>query len=408
MKTDKNNVKYYLLIAVSALTLVISIVCLYMFVTTVGNPPVHRFENEHTVNIFKTFIRSIPAYAYLIISIVGFVSFPFLSKWRQKLRDLVEYDENGMSRTHGSFSQLSRKEREAIDRQKMMDAERILSATTFKTICHSGSEHCHEELDHLIGLSNVKDRIHEMEARMDYENQSVADNKKKKRKDQRTQTLSSMHMIFYGKPGTGKTTVARIMTGLLYEYGYIKKNQCVEIDGNFFNGLSVGESSKRANMLITKSMGGVVFIDEAYALLSNGGGQEVIATIVKAMEDHRDEIVFIFAGYEKEMKKLVESNPGIESRVKYHLHFAEYSISELKQIFKEMAHEQNLLVSEQLLELFSNEIMYKKSQPDFGNARTVRNMLDTIIDKHALNIRNGIVPESDRYKLKGCDFPETI
>ena len=178
----------------------------------------------------------------------------------------------------------------------------------------------------------------------------------------------------------------------------------MEIDGNFFNGLSVGESSKRANMLITKSLGGVIFIDEAYALLSNGGGQEVIATIVKAMEDHRDEIVFIFAGYEKEMEKLVRSNPGIESRIKYHLHFEEYNLGELKQIFKEMAHEKNLLVSEKLLDAFSNEIMYKKSQPDFGNARTVRNMLDTIIDKHAVNLRNGSIPEADRYKLKACDF----
>ena len=318
----------------------------------------------------------------------------------------MEYDENGLSKTHGQFSQLSRKEREAIDRQKTLDAERILSATTFKTICHDGSQNCHEELDRLIGLQNVKDRIHEMEARMDYEKKAESDNKDKhkRRKNNRTQTLSSMHMMFYGKPGTGKTTVARIMTGLLYEYGYIRKNQCVEIDGNFFNGLSVGESSKRANMLITKSLGGVIFIDEAYALLSNGGGQEVIATIVKAMEDHRDEIVFIFAGYEKEMEKLVRSNPGIESRIKYHLYFEEYNLGELKQIFKEMAHEKNLLVSEKLLDAFSNEIMYKKSQPDFGNARTVRNMLDTIIDKHAVNLRNGSIPETDRYKLKACDF----
>jgi len=374
--------------------------------TTVGKPKVNGFENAQTVNIFKTMINTIPSAVYLILAALGIIVTPFLAKWRQKLRDLVEYDENGLSKTHGQFSQLSRKEREAIDRQKTLDAERILSATTFKTICHDGSQNCHEELDRLIGLQNVKDRIHEMEARMDYEKKAESDNKDKhkRRKNNRTQTLSSMHMMFYGKPGTGKTTVARIMTGLLYEYGYIRKNQCVEIDGNFFNGLSVGESSKRANMLITKSLGGVIFIDEAYALLSNGGGQEVIATIVKAMEDHRDEIVFIFAGYEKEMEKLVRSNPGIESRIKYHLYFEEYNLGELKQIFKEMAHEKNLLVSEKLLDAFSNEIMYKKSQPDFGNARTVRNMLDTIIDKHAVNLRNGSIPETDRYKLKACDF----
>lgn len=403
---NKYNTLYYLSIILSVSVIVFSIFCVWLFMTTVGKPKVNGFENAQTVNIFKTMINTIPSAVYLILAALGIIVTPFLAKWRQKLRDLVEYDENGLSKTHGQFSQLSRKEREAIDRQKTLDAERILSATTFKTICHDGSQNCHEELDRLIGLQNVKDRIHEMEARMDYEKKAESDNKDKhkRRKNNRTQTLSSMHMMFYGKPGTGKTTVARIMTGLLYEYGYIRKNQCVEIDGNFFNGLSVGESSKRANMLITKSLGSVIFIDEAYALLSNGGGQEVIATIVKAMEDHRDEIVFIFAGYEKEMEKLVRSNPGIESRIKYHLYFEEYNLGELKQIFKEMAHEKNLLVSEKLLDAFSNEIMYKKSQPDFGNARTVRNMLDTIIDKHAVNLRNGSIPETDRYKLKACDF----
>lgn len=403
---NKYNTLYYLSIILSVSVIVFSIFCVWLFMTTVGKPKVNGFENAQTVNIFKTMINTIPSAVYLILAALGIIVTPFLAKWRQKLRDLVEYDENGLSKTHGQFSQLSRKEREAIDRQKTLDAERILSATTFKTICHDGSQNCHEELDRLIGLQNVKDRIHEMEARMDYEKKAESDNKDKhkRRKNNRTQTLSSMHMMFYGKPGTGKTTVARIMTGLLYEYGYIRKNQCVEIDGNFFNGLCVGESSKRANMLITKSLGGVIFIDEAYALLSNGGGQEVIATIVKAMEDHRDEIVFIFAGYEKEMEKLVRSNPGIESRIKYHLYFEEYNLGELKQIFKEMAHEKNLLVSEKLLDAFSNEIMYKKSQPDFGNARTVRNMLDTIIDKHAVNLRNGSIPETDRYKLKACDF----
>ena len=403
---NKYNTLYYLSIILSVSVIVFSIFCVWLFMTTVGKPKVNGFEYAQTVNIFKTMINTIPSAVYLILAALGIIVTPFLAKWRQKLRDLVEYDENGLSKTHGQFSQLSRKEREAIDRQKTLDAERILSATTFKTICHDGSQNCHEELDRLIGLQNVKDRIHEMEARMDYEKKAESDNKDKhkRRKNNRTQTLSSMHMMFYGKPGTGKTTVARIMTGLLYEYGYIRKNQCVEIDGNFFNGLSVGESSKRANMLITKSLGGVIFIDEAYALLSNGGGQEVIATIVKAMEDHRDEIVFIFAGYEKEMEKLVRSNPGIESRIKYHLYFEEYNLGELKQIFKEMAHEKNLLVSEKLLDAFSNEIMYKKSQPDFGNARTVRNMLDTIIDKHAVNLRNGSIPETDRYKLKACDF----
>ena len=366
---------------------------------------IQTFDGTVSAGVSATsIINQIPPWLSIILSCVCFLFQPILASKRQELRDEVEYDENGVNRKRGQFSQLSRKEREAIDQQKMMDAERILSATTFKTILHEGSANSHEDLDKLIGLKDVKDRISQMEARMAYERQAVQDKKKKKGKDEKTPTLSSMNMIFSGEPGTGKTTVARIMTGLLYEYGYIQKNQCVEIDGNFFNGLSVGESSKRASMLIQKSKGGVIFIDEAYALLS-GGGQEVIATIVKAMEDFKDELVFIFAGYENEMKDLINSNPGLESRVKHHLYFGGYTLNDMKQIFTFMAHEQNLLVSNELLAKFANEIMYLKSQPNFGNARTIRNLLDRTIDQHAIGLQNGSVPEEDRYKLKAKDFP---
>lgn len=412
-KKGKNPViTYYIFILLSVIDLVagitflvIALLNLISGITGGSDVSFSTFEGQTSVGISTTgILQYFPPWLCIILACICFALMPILTSKRQALRDEVEYDENGVNRKRGQFSQLSRKEREAIDQQKMMDAERILSATTFKSILHEGSEHSHIELDKMIGLTNVKKQISEMEARMAFEQHASVDHKKHKKKQ--TFTLSSMHMIFFGEPGTGKTTVARIMTGLLFEYGYIQKNQCVEIDGNFFNGLSVGESSKRASMLIQKSKGGVIFIDEAYALLSNGGGQEVIATIVKAMEDYKDELVFIFAGYEHEMKQLVNSNPGIESRVKYHLNFASYTLGELKQIFTYMAHEKQLLVSEELLNKFANEVMYLKSQPNFGNARTVRNLLDRTIDQHAINMKNNIVPEEDRYRLKSCDFPE--
>ena len=410
---DKNPViQYYLLILLSVIDLIgaigFAVLALLSLVSQTTGSQSTGFQTFNTIQSGVTFqfsLTSLPVWLDVILSGICFALQPVLAIKRQAYRDEVEYDENGVNRKRGQFSQLSRKEREAIDQQKMMDAERILSATTFKSILHEGSKNCHKDLNKLVGLKNVKERISEMEARMAYEQQAMIDQKKKK-KTERTETLSSMHMIFSGEPGTGKTTVARIMTGLLHEYGYIEKNQCVEIDGNFFNGLSVGEASKRASMLVAKSKGGVIFIDEAYALLSGGGGQEVIATLVKAMEDNRDELVFIFAGYEKEMKDLVDSNPGIESRVKHHLAFGGYTLNDMKQIFTSMAHEKNLLVSSELLEKFSNEIMYLKSQPNFGNARTVRNLLDRIIDQHAINLRNKVVSEEDRYKLKSCDFPK--
>jgi len=288
---SSKTINYYAIIAASVLDMVGIIVFGMLFFMRVlsenmGNNQVTQSFGIQT-QIFT--INSVPAFIWLILCAGCAILSPYLTKKRQELRDEVEYDEFGINRKRGNFSQLSKKEREAIEQQKMMDAERILDAPTLKKITHQGSENPKAEINRLIGLNNVKEDIKQMEARMRYE-QSVRDDQKKNRKNKNsnertTETLSSMSMVFSGAPGTGKTTVARIMAGLLYQYGYIKKNQCVEIDGNFFNGLSVGESSKRAAMLIQKSLGGVIFIDEAYALLSGGGGQEVIATIVKAMEE---------------------------------------------------------------------------------------------------------------------------
>lgn len=339
---------------------------------------------------------------FAILAVVCLVIYPFLTSYRQKLRDEVEYDENGVSRKKGSFSQLSKKERDAIDAQKMIDAERILPTTALQTITHTGPDDPEKELSSLVGLYEVKAKVKEMLARMSFE---MGDPSKKRRKKKTaTKTLSGMNMIFSGSPGTGKTTVARIMTTFLYQYDYIVKNQIIEVDGNFFNGLSKGESSKRVSMLIQRAKGGVLFIDEAYALLSTGGSQEVIATIVKAMEDYRDEIVFIFAGYSKEMEKLVNSNPGIRSRVKYNLIFPDYSGEELKEIFIRMANDQNLCPTADLIDLIINELMYEKSNGTFGNARSVRTLLDKIIDKHAVNLVDKRITPEEKYRLTKADF----
>jgi len=399
------TINYYIILFASVLDMVgiIAFGALFLF-SSLNNSTTNlpSFVETQTFGFY-----SIPAFVWLVLCAICGLLYPYLTMKRQALRDDVEYDEFGVNRKRGNFSQLSKKEREEIERQKMIDAERILDAPTLKKITKTGSTDPEADLAKLIGLNNVKADIKQMEARMIYEQSLRADQKKKKKKGERqTDTLSSMHMIFKGEPGTGKTTIARIMAGLLYKYGYIKKNQCIEIDGNFFNGLSVGESSKRVSMLIQKSFGSVIFIDEAYALLSSGGGQEVIATIVKAMEDYRDEIIFIFAGYENEMKDFINSNPGIESRVKYHMQFHNYSTSDLKRIFKAMANEKNLLVSQELLEAFAIEMKRLERMPNYGNARTVRNLLDKIIDKHALNMVNGVITEEDKYHLKACDMPD--
>ena len=199
--------------------------------------------------------------------------------------------------------------------------------------------------------------------------------------------------------------MARILTSLLYEYKYIRKNQCVEIDGNFFLGLSPGESSAKTNVIVQASRGGVLFIDEAYSLATNSNGQEVVATLVKAMEDHRDDTVFVFAGYENLMKDFIGINPGIESRVKYFINFPNYSKKELSAIFMQMAHEQNFKVSKELLELAASKLQEDSRKKNFGNARSVRVLLDRIIDVHAINVSEGAIERDGINNLSAKDMP---
>ena len=361
-------------------------------------------EDARLITRFATGNTVISDWLQIIIAILCVLAYKFVSNWRQELRDEVEYDEHGISKRYGYFSKLSSEERKKIEEQKMIDAERILDSATMKRITHKGEPDPEKAMEKLVGLNNVKKDMHEMAARMAYEKETRKGKNKKN-----AGPVSSMNMIFMGPPGTGKTTVARIMAGFLYRNGYIKKNQCVEVDGNFLNGMSPGESSKKTQMLITKSLGGVLFIDEAYALLQSKGtgyGQEAIATIVKAMEDHKNEIVFILAGYDKEMKEFVNSNPGIESRIKKYMWFGDYTVQDLQNIFMFMAGQQNFCVSAGIMEVFGERMRHEMKQPNFGNARTVRNLLDKIIDRHALNMMEGVLDQSKRYILEEIDMPE--
>lgn len=335
---------------------------------------------------------------------IGIVSYKPLDVLRKQLRDEYEYDENGISKKKGRFSDLSAKERDQIEQQKMIDAERILDSPTVKKITHSGEANPVQAMETLIGLPKVKNQMREMAARMQYELQEYEKSGKKLRKGQ-TIPHSSMHMCFYGPPGTGKTTCARIMTGFLYQYRYLKKNQCVEVDGNFFRGMAPGESTKKTRMLIQRSIGGVLFIDEAYSLVNSADGQEVIATIVKEMEDRREDLIVIFAGYDREMRQFLDTNPGLRSRIKYDLWFGNYTINDLSEIFRISANKKGFVVSAELDSVFRDRIEKEMHAKDFGNARTVRTLLEKIIDRHAVNVIDHVIPEENRYTLMQCDMP---
>lgn len=327
-------------------------------------------------------------------------------EWRVNSRREVEYDEFGISKSKGRYEYLSKQERDKIDLQKTADMERLVGATAIKKMTKKGSEHPMEDLKKMIGLKPVKEKVEEMVARMKFEKEELEQSKKKKKKkdNQPKAALSGRHAVFYGSPGTGKTTVARILTGFLYEYGYIKENKCLEIDGNF---LKAGtESALKTELVVRAAYGGVLFIDEAYALMDSGdgSGEQVIATLIKQMEDNRDKFILIIAGYTREMKALIDQNPGFESRLKEYLTFPDYDAYEMRQIASSMANDQGFYIDNGAYDVYDEIVARERKLKSFGNGRTARNIIDKAIDRHTLNLARNQLPAEKRYTLCSIDF----
>ena len=327
----------------------------------------------------------------------------FVRELRVKARRDVEYDEYGLSKSKGHYEYLSKKERDMIDLQKTADMERLVNSTAIKKMTKKGPNQPMKELDEMIGLEPVKDTVKEWVARMEFE--AEEQRRKGKSKAKIENSIAGRHMCFYGNPGTGKTSVARIMTSFLYKYGYIKENKCIEIDGNF---LKAGtESAIKTEMILRHAYGGVLFIDEAYSLMdsSDNSGEQVIATLIKQMEDQRGKFILILAGYRDEMKQLIAMNPGFESRIKEYLDFPDYDAMEMREILDYMARKQNFVVDDNAYYEFDALVERERCLQSFGNARTVRNILEKAIDRHTLNLAKGKLDKvSDRYRLHNIDF----
>lgn len=392
------NLKYNLAIALSVIPILIPtvIIAAAFFCTDEINKMLYKMGVEAKDPAMSILL---PVGAVLIV--IGFILQAPLRELRVKTRREVEYDEYGLSKSKGHYEYLSKAERDQIDLQKTADMERLVNTTALKKMTKRGPEDPMKELDEMIGLAPVKQTIKEMVARMEFETE---ENKKKKKKDQVNMALSSRHMCFTGAPGTGKTTVARIMTSFLYKYGYIKENKCIEIDGNF---LKAGtESALKTELILRHAYGGVLFIDEAYSLMdsSDNSGEQVIATLIKQMEDRRGEFILIIAGYTNEMKMLIDTNPGFESRIKEYLHFPDYNSVEMREIFCYMANKNNFAVDANALDHYDAIIARERRLKSFGNGRTARNVLDKVIDRHTLNLATNVLSQDDRYKLCPQDF----
>lgn len=263
---------------------------------------------------------------------------------------------------------------------------------------------CLHELDGLVGLQSVKQEICNL---ADYLNLQV--------KRGETQPMMGKHYVFTGNPGTGKTTVARIMARVLHSLGLLQRGQLVEADrSNLVAGYS-GQTAIKTNQLVDSAIGGVLFIDEAYTLKSSENdsfGAEAIDTLLKRLEDDRGKFVCIVAGYTDKMHDFVESNPGLKSRFTQTLRFEDYQPRELTQIFIRMSAARNFVVSDAaqtaILRVF--ERLYLQRDRNFGNAREARKLFDRTLERQGKRLMASLgnleLKDADLREILPDDIPE--
>jgi probable Rubsico expression protein CbbX len=234
----------------------------------------------------------------------------------------------------------------------------------------------------LIGLAPVKGRIRDIAALL------LID---KLRQEQGLQSQPpSLHMSFTGNPGTGKTTVAMRMAAVLKQLGYVRKGHLVAVTRDDLVGQFIGHTAPKTKEVIKKAMGGVLFIDEAYYLYrpenERDYGQEAIEILLQVMENQRDDLVVILAGYRDRMETFFNSNPGMSSRIAHHIDFPDYSEAELLQIGQLMLGRLNYHFDDGATHAFARYVHLRREQPHFANARSIRNALDRIRLRHATRL----------------------
>jgi probable Rubsico expression protein CbbX len=247
----------------------------------------------------------------------------------------------------------------------------------------SGVQALLDQLDaELVGLAPVKGRIRDIAALL------LID---KLRAEQGLQSRPpTLHMCFTGNPGTGKTTVALRMAEVLRRLGYVRRGHLVAVTRDDLVGQFIGHTAPKTKEVVKKAMGGVLFIDEAYYLYKPENerdyGQEAIEILLQTMENHRDDLVVILAGYKDRMDQFFSSNPGLASRIAHHIDFPDYAEGELMQIAQKMLAELNYGFDAGAAAAFARYLALRRTQPHFANARSVRNALDRIRLRHATRL----------------------
>lgn len=257
--------------------------------------------------------------------------------------------------------------------------------------------------EELIGLAPVKTRIREIAALL------LVD--KLRRSLGITSANPGLHMSFTGSPGTGKTTVGMKMAEILYQLGYIKKGHLLTVTRDDLVGQYIGHTAPKTKEVLKKAMGGVLFIDEAYYLYKPDNerdyGAEAIEILLQVMENQRDDLVVILAGYKDPMDKFYASNPGLSSRIANHIDFPDYSVDELLQIAKLMLQDQQYQLTADAEVALTDYIKKRKEQPLFANARSVKNALDRARMRQANRIfdsRGQVLTKKELVNLEADDF----
>lgn len=278
-------------------------------------------------------------------------------------------------------------------------------ATLGEALAASGIQELLAQLDReLIGLAPVKSRIRDIAALL------LVDRLRSVRG--LSAGAPSLHMCFTGNPGTGKTTVAMRMAEILHRLGYVRRGHLVAVTRDDLVGQYIGHTAPKTKEILKKAMGGVLFIDEAYYLYrpenERDYGQEAIEILLQVMENNREDLVVILAGYKDRMDRFFESNPGMSSRIAHHIDFPDYQLDELRQIGDLMLNDMQYRFDAESREVFADYLGHRMAQPHFANARSVRNALDRARLRHASRLLNDPQAVADDAALTTITAPDLL